>query len=533
MAIIVYLIYTIIERPFSAWTAEEGEEAFYHKAHKGHEGNTKNMAKQHSTLPLSLREPQAGTPLYRWLYEELRAAILAGHLRPGTRLPATRDLAEQYGISRPTIVAAFEQLHSEGYVEGRVGSGTYVSQTLPDQFLQAPKTATRPKQRRRRIALSAYAHRLEPLRRADSKRVRAFRANLPALDEFPTALWAQIAARRLRHVTAGLLAGGEARGYRPLREAVAEYLNTSRGVKCSADQVLIISGVQEALNRAAHVLLDPGEPVWMEEPGYPGAAAAFRAVGAEICWVPVDAEGLNLEAGIQRWPRARMVYVTPGHQFPLGVTMSLRRRLSLLEWARRARTIIFEDDYDSEYRYSGRPIPALQGLDKASVVIFAGSFSLVLFPSLRLGYVVVPEDLVDTFAAAASVSTHHPPLLDQVILCDFIREGHFARHVRRMRQLYADRLGILIEAAGQRLGDMLELRNVEAGLRTVGWLKRGISAEQVTKAVAERDVEVVPLSRYSSGKAHRNGLALGFAAMNERELRRGVEELGKVLEARQ
>ncbi len=306
------------------------------------------MAKKHSTLPLSLRQPGSGTPLYRWLYEELRSAILAGHLRPGARLPATRDLAAQYGLSRPTIVTAFEQLRSEGYVEGKVGSGTYISQTLPDELLHVPKAATRPNKRRLKLALSAYARRLQPLRRADSSRIRAFRGNLPALHEFPTALWAQVASRRLRRVPASLLAGGEALGYRPLREAVAEYLNTSRGVKCSADQVLIISGVQEALNRAAHLLLDPGDKVWMEEPGYPGATLAFRSVGGDVCSVPVDAEGLNLEAGVKRWPRPRMVYVTPGHQFPLGVTMSLRRRLSLLEWARRAQAIIFEDDYDSE-----------------------------------------------------------------------------------------------------------------------------------------------------------------------------------------
>jgi GntR family transcriptional regulator/MocR family aminotransferase len=397
-------------------------------------------------------------------------------------------------------------------------------------MLQAPTAGSRPKPRRRKLPLSAYAGRLHPLQRADSKRVRAFRANLPALDEFPMGLWTQLAARRLRRVPTGLLAGGEARGYKPLREAVAEYLNTSRGVKCSADQVLIISGVQEALNRAANLLLDPGEPVWMEEPGYPGAAAAFTSVGAKVCSVPVDSEGLSLDAAVKRWPRPRMIYVTPGHQFPLGVTMSLGRRLALLQYAKRSRAIIFEDDYDSEYRYSGRPIPAMQGLDLANVVIFAGSFSLVMFPSLRLGYVVVPEDMVDIFAAAASVSTHHPPLLDQVILCDFIREGHFARHVRRMRQLYGERLKVLIEASKNILGDRLELYHTEAGLRTVGWLKAGISAERVTHAAAERDVEVVPLSRYAYGKSRRNGLVLGFAAVGERELRRGVEELGRIFE---
>jgi GntR family transcriptional regulator/MocR family aminotransferase len=336
----------------------------------------------------------------------------------------------------------------------------------------------------------------------------------------------------LRRVSAQLLAGGEALGYRPLREAVAEYLNTSRGVKCTADQVLIISGVQQALDRAAHLLLDAGDPVWMEEPGYPGAAVVFGAVGAKICPVPVDSEGLNLEAGQRRWPqqRPRVIYVTPAHQFPLGVTMSLRRRLSLLEWARRSRTIIFEDDYDSEYRYSGRPIPALQGLDRAAVVIFAGSFTDVLFPALRLAYLVVPSDMVDVFAAAESVSTHHPPLIDQAILCDFIREGHFARHVRRMRELYAERLSVLVESARERLSGLLEIPEVEAGLRTVAWLRGGILAERAARAAAEYDVEVIPLSQYAYGRARRDGIVLGFAAVDAREIRRGVEQLGRALE---
>jgi len=289
--------------------------------------------------------------------------------------------------------------------------------------------------------------------------------------------------------------------------------------------------VQQALDRTAHLLLDAGDPVWMEEPGYPGAAVVFRAVGAKICPVPVDSEGLNLDAGRRRWQqRPRLVYVTPAHQFPLGVTMSLRRRLSLLEWARRSSTIIFEDDYDSEYRYSGRPIPALQGLDRAAVVIFAGSFTDVLFPALRLAYLVVPSDMVDIFAAAESVSTHHPPLIDQAILCDFIREGHFARHVRRMRELYAERLSVLVESARQRLTGLLEIPSVEAGLRTVGWLQGGILAEQAAQAAAKYEVEVLPLSRYAYGRSKRNGLVLGFAAVGASELRRGVEQLARAME---
>src|SRR5438477_4804245 len=318
------------------------------------------MPKHTTTLPLSLPAPRSGTPLYHWFYEELRSAILEGRLKPGARLPATRDLARQYGLSRATVVTAFEQLKSEGYVQGKVGAGTYVTQVLPDELLQVGGISYGGASQPRRVAWSDYARRLKAFPEAGLRPARAFRANQAALDAFPTLLWAQVASRRLRRVSANLLAGGEALGYRPLREAVADYLNTSRGVKCSAEQVLIVSGAQEALDRTARVLLNPGEPVWMEEPGYPGASVVFRAIGAKICSVPVDDEGVDMERGIRRWRRARLVYVTPAHQFPLGVTMSLRRRLALLVWARRSGTLIFEDDYDSEYRYSGRPIPAMQ-----------------------------------------------------------------------------------------------------------------------------------------------------------------------------
>lgn len=488
------------------------------------------MPKASATLPLSLAAPKPGAGLYRWLYEELRAAILEGRLHPGSRLPATRDLASSYHLSRATIVTAFEQLKSEGYVEGKAGSGTYVSQVLPEQLLQVGRLRAEKRLPHRRVPFSSYARRLQPFRGSTPRPPRAFRPNQPALDLFPTTLWAQVASRRLRRVSASLLAGGEALGYRPLREAVADYLNTSRGVKCSADQVLIVSGAQEALDRTARVLLNPGEPVWMEEPGYPGASVVFRAIGAKICSVPVDDEGLDLQAGLRRWRRARLVYVTPAHQFPLGVTMSLRRRLALLEWARRSGTLIFEDDYDSEYRYSGRPIPAMQGLDRSGVVVFSGSFTAVLFPALRLGYLVVPPDMVDIFAAAESVSTHHPPLLEQAVLCDFITEGHFARHIRAMRELYAERLSVLLELAREKLSGLLEISSVEAGLQTVGWLEKNLSAKHVAIAAAEGDVEIVPLRDYAYGRSRKNAVILGFAAVEPRELRRGAEELAIAVE---
>ncbi len=487
------------------------------------------MAKRASGFALTLSPRDAATPAYRWLYATLRAEILDGRLRAGARLPATRDLARQYRLSRGTIVSAFEQLQSEGYVEGSMGSGTYVSKVLPDELLQVARHANaEPRaQRKQPRRMAEYGRRVDLFTGFEIRRSRAFRANLPALDLFPTSLWAQLTARRWRRASANLLLGCDPLGYRPLREAVADYLGASRGVKCVPEQVAIVSGVQEALDLAARLFLNPGDRVCMEDPGYPGAAIAFEAVGAKVSAARVDDEGMELRDGVLRG--ARLVYVTPGHQFPLGITMSLPRRLELLEWARKSGALILEDDYDSEYRYSGRPVPAMQGLDRNGSVLFAGSFSKVLFPSLRLGYLVIPADLLDKFAAAISVSSRHAPLPEQAVLCDFITEGHFGRHLRRMREVYAERLSILLESARQRLAGLLEISSIEAGLQTVGWLPRGITGESATAAAAKRDVEVIPLSWYSRGRVAREGLQLGFAAVDAREIRRGVEELAIAL----
>jgi len=488
------------------------------------------MAKQTTTFELMLPPRESGTPAYRWLYAALRAEILEGRLRPGARVPGTRDLGDQYGLSRGTIVRAFEQLKSEGYVEGSVGSGTYVSQTLPDELLQVARKAGAqpPAQRKQTRRISDYGRRVTPFPVLESRPTRAFRANLPALDLFPTTLWAQITARRLRRASMNLLLGCDPMGYRPLRDAVADYLSRSRGVKCVPEQVAIVSGVQEALDLVARLFLNPGDRVCMENPGYVGAAIVFEAVGAKISGVRLDDQGMELRDPSLRG--ARLVYVTPAHQFPMGTTMSLPRRLSLLEWAQKSGALIFEDDYDSEYRYSGRPVPALQGLDRTGRVLFAGSFSKVLFPSLRLGYLVIPSDLVAYFAATKSVTSRHAPLLEQAVLCDFITEGHFGRHLRRMREVYAERLSVLLEGARQRLAGLLTISEVEAGLQTVGWLRGGMDGESAAKAAAARDVEVIPLSRYSFGRVAREGLQLGFAAADPGEIRRGVRELAAALE---
>ncbi|HEV7239368.1 MAG TPA: PLP-dependent aminotransferase family protein [Thermoanaerobaculia bacterium] len=486
------------------------------------------MAKQTTAFELMLPVRDRRAPAYRWLYGALRTEILEGRLRPGARLPGTRDLAEQYGLSRGTIVSAFEQLKSEGYVEGSVGSGTYVSKVLPDHLLEAARAsraraATRVKPKRR---ISEYAARLDPFSGFDNRRARAFRTDLPALDLFPTTLWTQISARRLRRLSTRFLLGCEPLGHRPLRNAVADYLTTSRGVKCEPEQVAIVSGVLEALDLVARLFLNPNDRVCIEDPGYQGAAILFEGVGAKVFAVPLDEEGMKLP----RVKDARLVYITPAHQFPVGTTMTLARRLELLEWARKSGALIFEDDYDSEYRYSGRPVPALQGLDPSGQVLFFGTFSKVLFPALRLGYLVLPRDLVSYFESAIAITRRHAPLVDQAVLCDFITEGHFARHLRRMRQIYAERLSVLLESARERLAGLLDISDVEAGLQTAGWLRDGINGESAAKAAAERGVEVTPLSRYSRGAMSREGLQLGFAAVDAGEIRRGVRELAIVLE---
>ncbi|HWC17499.1 MAG TPA: PLP-dependent aminotransferase family protein, partial [Terriglobales bacterium] len=434
------------------------------------------MSKTVAGFDLALPERDAKIPAYLWLYNSVRAEILEGRLRPGARLPATRDLAQQYGLSRGTIVNAFEQLKSEGYVDGTIGSGTFVSKVLPDDLLKVRRetTARRPaKQRARRRKVSDYAHRVSMLVGYEQRRFRAFRANVPAMDLFPMDVWTQLTTRRLKTLSHDLLLGCEAQGYRPLREALADYLNASRGVNCTAAQVTIVSGMQEALDLAARVFINADDKVGIESPGYVGALATFEAAGAKISALPVDNEGVCIDhAGLRD---LRMIYVTPAHQFPLGMTMTLRRRLDLLEWARKNGAMIFEDDYDSEYRYCGRPIPALQGLDCAGQVIFAGSFSKVMFPALRLGYLVVARDLVDYIAAAKSTATSHAALLEQAVLCDFIAQGHFGRHIRRMREVYSERLQFLLSESRTRLRGLLEISEIEAGLQTVGWLSHGIT----------------------------------------------------------
>ena len=487
------------------------------------------MTRQVSTFELVLPPRTVGTPAFHWLRNSLRAEILSARLSPGTRLPASRDFARQYHLSRGTILAAMSDLQAEGYLEAHKGSGTYVAEILPEHLLQSDRVLQRGTDPRLtgRQHLSDFAMRVRPIFHFVDPKSKAFRTNLPALDLFPTTLWAQVASRRLRKVSTRLLLGCEPLGYLPLRETVAQYARSSRGVNCLADQVIIISGIQEGLDLVARLLVNPGDRVLIEDPGYQVAYAAFRSVGAKLISVMLDDQGAAPRE--RDFRNCRLLYVTPGHQYPMGTTMSLRRRLELLAWAHKHGTIIFEDDYDSEFRFSGRPIPAMQGLDQKGNVIFGGSFNKVLFPSLRLGYLILPPNLVDVFAATKSMITRHHPLFDQAILCDFIQEGHFGRHIRRMRKIYEERLAILLENSRMHLAEFLKMTNIEAGLQTTGFLLKTLSAESVAHAAAVQGIDVVPLSRYSSTLSIPEGLQIGFAGVDERQIKNGVQKLARIL----
>lgn len=477
------------------------------------------MAKPARTLDLALGPRPGKLSLTRWLYEELRRAILERRLPPGTRLPPTRDLAAQFRVSRGVIVTTFDQLRTEGYLTARVGAGTHVCASLPEN--------TRVQVNRvRRIQNLPVAMRGLSI----SRPPRPFRAYEPELTEFPTDVWARVASRRLRRASAAMLGVGHPAGYEPLRQEIAAYLGSSRGVTCSADCVVILSGVQQGLDLFSRLLLKPGQAVWLENPGYFGAAAAFRNQGVDIIPVPVDEHGLDVAAGQRLGGEARAAYVTPAHQFPLGVSLSLERRLALLAWAHEASAYILEDDYDSEYRFEGHPIPALQGLDAHDSVIFLGSFNKVLFPSLRLGYAVVAPALLDRLLALRLGSDVAPPGPDQAILCDFIAEGHLGRHIRRMRNLYAVRLAALQEAAQKYLAGMLEIPPIRAGLSTAGILRNGMTSREAEELAAANGIEVLGFHRFFMGESIVEGLLMGFAGFTEREIQRGVRALAKALE---
>jgi GntR family transcriptional regulator/MocR family aminotransferase len=496
-------------------------------------------------LPHLPIDRDSGTPLHRQIYDGLRRAILDGLLRPGQRVPSTRVLAVELEVSRLPVLTAYEQLLHEGYLVGRVGAGTFVSEALPDDALRSIPLASASAdtvsdavgaRSTGRTARATPTDRAEPVRTSLRSRheggIRPFRISLPALDAFPHATWARLVARHARALTPARMAYGNPAGLRTLRAAIAEHLRTARAVRCEAEDVLVVSGSQAALRICAAVLLRTDDRIAVEEPGYPLARAALRASGAELALVPVDDDGMDVAALRALGDGVRAAYVTPSHQYPLGVSITAARRMALLDWAAQRGAWIIEDDYDSEYRYVSRTLGALQGMDAHGRVIYVGTFSKVLFPALRVGYLVVPPELRQEFVEAREAFDLFSPTLYQLALVDFLREGHFARHLRKMRAIYLGRRAALLDGLERHCAGRLSLHNADAGLHVTTFLADGIDDLEVIEHLDARGLTATPLSACYAGSARRNGLLLGFGGFPERGIERAAKVLGEILETK-
>jgi len=491
------------------------------------------LAKQARDLPLPALtlDARSATPLHRQIYFEIRGAILDGRLRPGARLPASRALARDLSISRNTVTTAFDQLAAEGYIEARTGAGSFVPAHLPkDQIAGMPGSARRQADRKiAGLSPSRRAGRLMSMAGRPTSRL-PFSPGLPEVDLFPFKEWARLLGRHWRRPALEDLTGAAPGGDPRLCAAVADYLATARAVFCRPEQVMITAGSRQALDLAARVLIDPGDPVWIEEPGYWPTAAVLGAAGARLVPVPVDEEGLSIKDGLADAPEPRLICISPSHQYPLGVTMSLGRRLALLDAARKVGSFVLEDDYDSEYRYAGRPLAALQGLDQGGHVIYLGTFSKVMFPSVRLSYMVVPDHLLDAFLKVRTLIDAHPSSIAQAALADFIEEGHLAGHIRRMRPLYAERQAALIDAL-QVVGDRLSLTPAEAGMHLVGKLGSAEDDRAIAKAADRLGVQAPALSSYFQDRPSASGLVLGYAGVDGATIKRTAATLVRAIES--
>jgi GntR family transcriptional regulator/MocR family aminotransferase len=480
----------------------------------------------HGTLHLLTVDRNDPTPLHKQIYDRYRAAILQGELRPGEQILSSREFASELRVSRFPVLNAYAQLLAEGYLESRVGAGTFVSASLPEQQMSVPplsghhsSSPSGPRRVSRRSSLYPVLPSLPFVRGWGS-----FGVHQPALDQFPFLVWSGLVARHSRNPHVSAIHRIDPRGAERFRSAVCDYLRTARGVHCSPDQILIVSGSQQALDITARVLLDPGNSVWIEEPGYSLQRTVLAAAGCRLIPVPVDEEGMDVAAGIKRAPRARAAFVTPSHQYPLGSTMSASRRLQLLNWAHSAGAWVVEDDYDSEFRYETLPIASMHGLDRNARVIYIGTFSKVLFPSLRLGYIVIPPDLVDRFVAVRHAMDIFPPYLHQEVMADFILEGHFTRHIRKMRQVYKERRSILIDSLAREFpADRgFEVHGVEAGVHLAFTLPPGLDDREISTQAAKSRLWLWQLSPAYTNTPARHGFILGFGSSLPAQIPRAV-----------
>jgi GntR family transcriptional regulator/MocR family aminotransferase len=473
---------------------------------------------------------RARKPLHQQIYDSFRQRIIRRELRGGELVPSSRRLARELRVSRLPVLNAYAQLLAEGYFESRVGAGTFIATSLPAQRQSLGAAAPRIDHTSRRVSSRAAAMpRYERPVWAES--LGPFQVGQPDLHSFPMDIWSKLIARYSRRVQVKGLQYGDPMGLPELRETIAVYLRTARGVRCEADQIMIVSGSQQALDLTTRVIVDPGAAVWVEEPGYWLVHHVLRATGCRSVPVPVDAEGLNVIAGIRLNRKARAVFVAPSHQYPLGVTMSATRRLQLLEWAQHAGAWVVEDDYDSEYRYNSKPIASLQGMDQHDRVIYIGSFSKVMFPALRLGYIVIPPDLVERFAAMRQSMDLCPSHIPQAVMLEFIREGHFARHIRRMRPIYSERREVLATELARAFGEGAEVIGDEAGLHLALLLPKLRNDQQLAARAAKESLWLSPLSASYFGKSPRHGFVLGFGNTRANQIPAAVRQLKRLCAA--
>jgi GntR family transcriptional regulator/MocR family aminotransferase len=455
-------------------------------------------------------------PIQQQIARQIRSLVLSGRLKPQTRLPSTRALSEELAVARATVVEAYEQLLSEGYLETRSGSGTRVAAELPESLLTSP-AGDRPKD--------------APKPGAKREPARPFRSGLVDWDNFPHEEWGRLLGRFWRNPPVTLLEHNDPFGWLPLREAISRHLYEWRGISCGAGQVIVTAGGLDAFDLIGRAIFDAGNEVWFEEPGYPTARRIFSLGGVSAVPVPVDGEGLVVAQGIARAAGARAAFVTPARQYPTGVTMPLARRLELLDWAAEADAIVIEDDYDSEYRYVGRPLPALMSLDKRARVIYTGTFSKVFSPIVRLGYIVVPKALVPRFREERLAHGAPPSLMAQPALAAFMESGDFAIHIRRMRRIYAARRRALIEALKPGEGSLYDIDASPAGLMLLLRLRPGVNDEDAARKLAARGIEVQSLSSHYAGRSRQQGLLLSFAGFSEADLERAAGLLIAVLDS--
>ncbi len=473
------------------------------------------------------------SPLFRQLYDQIRAAILDGRLKANSRIPSSRDLMEQLGVSRTTVVSAIDRLIAEGYLHTSQGRGTFVSREIPDEQVLPQPVSSEAVSHKNKLSnhLSAYGQTIVDTDRSNwhTGESKPFCPGEPALDEFPIAVWSKIVRRVWKSLDPSRLSYGEPAGYAPLRTQVAEYLSIRRGVNCDPSQVMIVSGTQQAVDIVARISIDPNDQVLFENPGYVSARDAFVKRGAKITPIPVDESGAMIEEAISKHRKARLAYVTPSHQYPLGVTLPIDRRLALLNWAHENEALILEDDYDSEYRYAQQPLPCMQGLDHGARTIYVGSFSKVVFPALGLGYAIVPKPMVTAFENALKLVSRPGSQVDQIVLSEFIRQGHFVRHLRRMRKTHALRRATFVSEIEQHLSEKLTVIGCPAGLHCTTILKTKQRDTDLVAALDQQGIIARPLSGYylpeTPVKKRRNGLVFGFASATPAVIRKKVRQM--------